>query len=1099
LTRASAAILAAFCVGAAAEAFAAMAAPETTEVFAEPPEGGVLVLAHRFLLVGSEVVRVDGELRAREVDYRLDPDAGLLRWADGIQPPGGVSVSYSWVPVDLPREFTSLVRGEASPEGATALPEGTPSASREGGEQPSPGAGLRITGAKTLAMEVGSNKDAAVEQSLRVQVRGDVGDHVRVTALLSDQDIPLQPEGNTRRLEELDEVLIRVESRRGSATLGDFVAGRSGSAFGDFDRRLSGAEAVVKAGGVSVRGIGAGARGNFRKAEFRGMEGKQGPYVLAGDGENPEGVIVAGSEKVWLDGRALTRGENHDYVIDYSRGEVEFTNRVLVTEDSEIAVDFEVAEQEYRRSFYFGETKYSSEGRRVQVGASFAAETDGHDPLRVTLTDERRLEMQQAGDTTVVVPGWVCDLEDGDYHQIDGHFEYAGRDSGSCEVSFSRGGADSLRAYERDRDLDTGLTYFRWVGPGLGEYAPYVELAAPRSAALADVGVRLEAGEAFHLSMDAAVSREDANTLSSVDDGDNTGRAGNVTLSFDPGGADRAKDALRWHSTASHRTEEASFVSMGRTRGAFLGEVWNFTDTTRTDEAVTQVETRLERPGRWALGGAWGRMDRTGRFASERREGSASWKGGRIESATLRVESVRREDRTSSSGGAVGDLLRQRGEVIGRLGPFHPGVSWWKEWREDRESGARTRGEDDEELGASLDWKPGRGYSARARLGWRRTDVVDSALGEWVRQSIGRTAELRGEASPSRSFRARFSWIRRALDVVEGRPGEDRVTHLLRGDLSHENLGGLLRGDYAYEATSRVFTDRVAGSSATEEPTLAVSASARVRVGGRSRRSRGAAESADSALRRILSKVEAETVIRVQEETTAADRTSIYLLDLAKYQRDDTTVYGKILLRQEATLFPGAARFSVTGRLERIDAEDNRADPERVEIVTTRRVLRARNALNNRWTLETQGTWQTQSRSDRGAAEFDIRLLEIREELVWQPHPARRLSGVAAWVSERNEEGGSFIKGASVALEGSSSVGAGGRVSGRLSWTHPLEAGGADTGMRFRTRDENELEWRTTAEVRLSDSVSASLSYSGRSLEGIPTRHLARVQARALF
>ena len=34
---------------------------------------------------------------------------------------------------------------------------------------------------------------------------------------------------------------------------------------------------------------------------------------------------------------------------------------------------------------------------------------------------------------------------------------------------------------------------------------------------------------------------------------------------------------------------------------------------------------------------------------------------------------------------------------------------------------------------------------------------------------------------------------------------------------------------------------------------------------------------------------------------------------------------------------------------------------------------------------------------------------------------------------------------------------------------------------------------------RISDWMNASVSYSGRSLEGIPTTHLARAEARALF
>ncbi|MGH2571165.1 MAG: hypothetical protein ACRDGR_08075, partial [bacterium] len=298
-------------------ASAEVAAPETTEVFTgtEAARSEVVhALAHRFLLVGTEVVSRGGRPLESEVGYRLDPDAGTVQLAEPLSEGEELRVSYSWVPLELPREFVGLVRGEPTPPDSAHMrrvtePNTVDRIARTVDED------LAIGGAKTVAIEVGSNKDAAVEQSLRVSVTGNVGEDVKLTALLSDQNVPLQPEGNTQRLEELDEVLIRVEAPRGSATLGDFVAERKATAFGDFERRLSGAQAVGRAGPGEAWGIGASARGTFRTVEIRGEEGKQGPYALAGTGSSAA-VIVAGSERVWVDGRPQTRGQNYDYVID---------------------------------------------------------------------------------------------------------------------------------------------------------------------------------------------------------------------------------------------------------------------------------------------------------------------------------------------------------------------------------------------------------------------------------------------------------------------------------------------------------------------------------------------------------------------------------------------------------------------------------------------------------------------------------------------------------------------------------------------------------------------------------------------------------------
>jgi hypothetical protein len=958
---------------------------------------------------------------------------------------------------------------------------------------------LVIGGAKTVAIEAGTNKDASVEQSLRVSVTGRIGEDVRLTALLSDQNIPLQPEGNTQRLEELDEVLIRVDAPRGSATLGDFVARRQGTAFGDFERRLSGAQGTAQVGQGGAHAVGGSARGDFRTVEFRGEEGKQGPYVLAGTGANPTGVIVAGSERVWLDGRELTRGDAHDYVIDYSRGEIEFTNRRLVTQDSEIAVDFEVAERDFPRNFYLGEGTFATEGGGLSWRASIASEADGDDPVNLTLTDERRAALEGSGDVPALVSGVECGVDGGDYVPVGDHFEYfeeAGADSGTCAVSFTFVGA-GMGDYVRDRDPDTGLTFFRFLGPGQGDYTPGILLSAPRTTSLADMGLRLRTDGGLSLAADAAASRDDRNTLSALDDGDNDGAAGKVALAWERQGVEALGSRLHLTAESSFRGEQAEFRPLGRTRGAYLGEVWNFADTTRADEAVGEVRASVEDPDRWALGGAWGVLDRTGLFRSTRREGDARWTGARMPTATVRVESVRREDDADSTGTVVGDLLRARSSVTTRFGPFEPGAELWKEEREDRRGGAMLSGRDEVEGAGRLGWRVGSGLSGSIRFARRITDVVEG--GVWTRQSVGRTFEVKTEARTRGSLRARLSWIRRDLDYAPGRPETDRRTNLTRADLQHENLGGLLRGEYVYETTSRVFSDLIAGEQATEEPTLAVNASARVRLGGGALVRRRGADG--GGLARVLRLVRAETLLRVEEETTAEDRTRIYLLDLSRFQDDAHTVFGKILLREEVTLLPDAGPFSVTARWERIDTEDNRGDPDRIEVLTQRSVLRARNRLSPRWTLESQGTWETDSRSDSGTGlvAFDVRRREIREEAVYQPVPTTRLSAIGSLLRERNDPAGASADGFTLGMTGSFAVMRQGRFRGDVTWTHPTSFEGFDLGSRFRTKDANQVEWSGSVDVRVSDWMNASVTYTGRALEDAPTTHLARAEARALF
>jgi hypothetical protein len=1094
LALAAAAVLASAPAPAAAE----VAAPETTEVFTGDGATRTHLLAHRFLLRGSERVLLSGRAAEPAVDYRLDPDAGTVELLEPLFPGQELRITYAWVPLDLPRDFVAVEPAEPTPADSARMV--------------APGAGpadwlartvdqdLVIGGAKTVAIEAGSNRDANVEQSLRVSVTGTIGEDVRLTALLSDQNIPLQPEGNTQRLEELDEVLIRLDAPRASATLGDFVATRRGTAFGDFERRLSGAEGTARAGPGGARAIGASSRGSFRTREIAGQEGKQGPYVLAGDGLNPTGVIVAGSERVWLDGRELTRGETGDYVIDYSRGELEFTNRVLITEDSEIAVDFEVAEQEYGRNFYLGEGSYESGGGLLKWRTCIASEIDGHDPVNLSLSDERRAALEQAGDAPVLVSGVECG-DGGNYVEAGDHFEYfktAGADSGTCEVSFTFVGAGAGE-YVRDRDLDTGLTFFRFLGPGLGDFTPGVLLGGPGERALADAGLRLQTDHGFRLDADGAWSRDDRNALSALDDGDNEGAAGRVALGFDRQGVEALGRSLRLRAESSFRGEQAEFRSLGRTRDVYLGEVWNFADTTRADESVGEVRASVEEQDTWSLGGAWGILDRPGRFRSTRREGTGAWRGGRVASSSLKLETVRREDEADTLGVVTGDLLRARSEVTTRFGMFAPGGTFWQERRENVRADSTLNGENDVEGGALLGIRPAPALRLDLRFARRVTDDITG--GAWTRKSVARTWEAKAEADPGRSARVRLSWIRRELDFVEGRAETDRTTHLTRADVSHESLSGLLRGEYVYETTSRFFTDLIAGpQQAAEEPTLALNASARISLGGTAR-SRRDEESGPAAWRRVFALFRSETLARVEEETTEGDRRRIYLLDFSRFQRDDTTIFGKFLLREEVTLFPGSGPFQLTARWERIDTEDNRGDPDRIDVLSQRSVLRARNRVTARWTLESQGTRETDSRTDsaRDLLDFDVRRTELREEIVFQPVPTTRLSGSGAWLRERNEATGARARGVVLGTAASFAVRAQGRFRGEVTWTHPTLFEGFDLGSRFRTKEVDQVEWRGSVDVRVSDWLNASVSYSGRALQDAPTTHLARAEARALF
>jgi hypothetical protein len=102
------------------------------------------------------------------------------------------------------------------------------------------GPGIQKSGTLIRGFTVGTTKDFSLNSGLRLQISGKLSDDIEIVAALTDENTPIQPEGNTERLEELDKVFIQIKHPNAVGTFGDYQLTKRVGEFGVISRKLQG-------------------------------------------------------------------------------------------------------------------------------------------------------------------------------------------------------------------------------------------------------------------------------------------------------------------------------------------------------------------------------------------------------------------------------------------------------------------------------------------------------------------------------------------------------------------------------------------------------------------------------------------------------------------------------------------------------------------------------------------------------------------------------------------------------------------------------------------------------------------------------------------
>ena len=658
-------------------------------------------LTQKFILQNSESITCDSAMLARGKDYSINYTSGTIRFhlldssAFRLSRPKDsiytVKITYRNFPFTLPLEYThniAVVRYDtASKKNLTMIEQSAPLTTSEFF-----GSNIQKSGSIVRGFTVGSNQDLTLNSGFRMQLAGKLTNDVDVTAALTDESSPIQPEGTTKTLQEFDKVFITIKSPHIGGTLGDFEMSEHGTEFGVINRKLQGAMGTASYGSSSIMLSGAVSRGKFITQQITPIDGSLGPYQLLGSDGSSNIIVIAGTEKVYLDGMEMVRGESNDYTIDYSNAQITFTAKHLITNLSRVFVDFEYSDGNYSRTFAGGSAQTSLADHKIDIGVSYYQEGDDvNSSFGVTLSDSDRALLTAAGKNR--------------FAASKSGVTYVGRDSatgvGKGQYRLDSTTVPGKAVYRFVQPTDTinlvnavysvafsevgqgngdyqsvGFGQFNFVGVGQGDYAPIVVLPMPQFQQLADINTAYHFNKDGIINLEYAASSFDANTLSSLPGVTSNGYGMKFGINYAPahlklGNSDIG--ALTFNEMT--RYEDADFSPMDRTNDVEFNREWGIDTLVAGNELLNQAHFDFSpsmHATKLTFGGDLGKLTRGTDFSSGRYSGFVTLGGDSVSipSVDYHASVVNSRDNTFSN---FGTRFTESGTVQFTIGKFIPG------------------------------------------------------------------------------------------------------------------------------------------------------------------------------------------------------------------------------------------------------------------------------------------------------------------------------------------------------------------------------------------------------------------------------------------
>ncbi|MEI9810577.1 MAG: hypothetical protein WDO16_23400 [Bacteroidota bacterium] len=299
-------------------------------------------------------------------------------------------------------------------------------------------------------------------------------------------------------------------------------------------------------------------------------------------------IILANTERVFLDGQLLQRGEDQDYVINYNTAEISFTPRRMITKDSRIQVEFEYADRNYlNANLYVAQEFEFSKKLKLRFGIFNNSDAKNSSINQVLDADQKQF-LSGLGDSIqrAFYPSAVLDT----FAAGKVLYEKIYYNPGPVTDSFYKYSTDPALAKYNLSFIDVGQGNGNYIadfngangkvfsfimpvaGVKQGNYEPITVLVTPKKQQIFNLGADYAINENTMLKAEVAMSNYDVNTFSKIENGDDQGFATKIGLSNTK--QLRAKNKLQLITALDYEYVQDKFKPLERLRTVEFSRDW---------------------------------------------------------------------------------------------------------------------------------------------------------------------------------------------------------------------------------------------------------------------------------------------------------------------------------------------------------------------------------------------------------------------------------------------------------------------------------------------------------------------------------------------